>query len=110
MPIELLDPDDCTARGAYERAFHAAFQRVPGNRLVRSLWLWDDQAGRLATRLPYADQLVYLTRREGEIDGALAVNIRLAQFQSAAYGFAAPAEAWACELLSFFAVSDRRMG
>jgi hypothetical protein len=110
MSIELLDSGNATARAEYERAFYAAFQRVPGNRLVRSLWQWDDAARRIATRVPYGDQRIYLTRLHGAIDGALAVNLRLAQFQSAAYGFAPPVEpAGACELLSFFAVSDRRM-
>jgi hypothetical protein len=109
MPIELLDPDNAVSRAEYERAFHAAFQRVPGNRLVRSLWLWDDDSGRLATRVPYADQLIYLMRLRGDIDGALAINVRLAQFQSASYGFAAPPDpAGTCEFLTFFSVSDRR--
>jgi hypothetical protein len=110
MSIELLDCDDAAALAEYERAFYAAFERVPDNRLVRSLWQWDDKARRVATRVPYADQLIYLTRLHGAIDGALAVNLRLAQFQSAAYGFARPVEpAGVCELLSFFAVADRRM-
>ena len=109
MPIEVLDPADTAQRADYERAFYAAFQRVPGNRLIRSLWLWDDSAGRIATRVPYEDQIVYLLRMRGALDGGLAVNVRLAQFQSAAYGFAPPADlAGACEMLAFFSVSDRR--
>lgn len=109
MSLDLLDPSDEAERAAYERAFHAAFQRVPGNRLVRSLWLWDHAAGRVATRIPYDDQIVYLIRLRGTIDGALAVNIRLARFQSRTYGFAPPADpTCACEFLTFFSASDRR--
>lgn len=108
--MEFLDPHDIVTRLEYERAFYAAFQRVPGNRLVRKLWLWDDGAKRVATRIPYEDQIVYLARRDGAIDGAFAINIRLAGFQAAAYGFPPPAEACgACEALTFFAVSDHRL-
>lgn len=110
MTIELLDPHDMVTRTEYERAFYAAFQRVPGNRLVRKLWLWDDRAKRVATRISYEDQIVYLARRNGAIDGAAAFNVRLPGAQSAFYGFPPPANTFGtCEALTFFAVSDHRM-
>jgi hypothetical protein len=109
-PFELLDLDDTDERDAYERAFYSAFTRVPENRLVRALWRWDDDAGRLATRVPYADQRIYVRRSEGVIDGGIAVNVRLAQFQAAQYGFAPPAErAGRCEFLTFFSAAERRL-
>lgn len=110
MTLELLDSRDAIARMEYERAFYAAFQRVPGNRLVRKLWLWDDRAKRVATRISYEDQIVYLDRRDGAIDGAVAFNVRRPGAQSAFYGFSPPANTRGiCEALTFFAVSDRRI-
>jgi hypothetical protein len=110
MTLELLDPNNLEMRAEYERAFYAGFQRVPGNRLVRKLWVWDDEAKRVATRVPYEDQIIYIIRRNGAIDGAMAVNVTLNTFQSVAYGFSPPADkTGACETLTFFAVSELRL-
>lgn len=110
MQLELLDPSDDAARIAYERAFYLSFAPVAHSRLLRTLWLWDDAGQRLATRLPYGDQRIYLWRHGGSIDGALAVNVRMTQFQSAAYGFAPPAASdGTCEMLAFFVVTARDM-
>jgi len=110
MHPEILDPSDDAARIAYERAFYRAFAPVAHSRLLRALWLWDDDGKRLATRLPYGDQRIYLRRKDGSLHGALAVNVRMAGFQSAAYGFAPPAEiATSCEMLAFFAATGRGM-
>lgn len=109
--FECLDAEDPAAVEAYERAFHAGFARVTGNRLIRSLWRWDDAAGRLATRIPYADQVVFLERGPaGEIETAVAANVALRDFQGAAFGFRpAGSGAGCCELLTFFSVGDRRL-
>ena len=106
--VEPLDPSDPAAVEEYERAFHRAFQRVPTNRLIRALWLWDDAAGRVATRIPYEEQLVLLLRDPGgHIQTAMGINTALRSFQSAAYGFAPPSPtAGCCELLTFFTVGD----
>ena len=106
--VEPLDPTDSAAVEEYERAFHRAFQRVPGNRLIRTLWRWDDEAGRVSTRIPYEEQLVLLLRGPGgQIQTAMGINTALHDFQSAAYGFAPRTPTGGCcELLTFFTVGD----
>lgn len=114
MTPVILDAADLDQVGQYERAFHTAFQRARGNRLIRTLWRWDDDQGRLATRIPYDDQIVYLQpARQGGLAAALAVNIAMTDLQAAAFGFA-PVPALdqgqqICELLTFFAVGDHRL-
>lgn len=99
----LLDASDADAVLAYENAFHRAFSAVTSNRLIRWLWQWDDSAKRLATRIPYDDQIVYLQReRNGEVRAALAVNIALRQCQGTAFGFAMPENRGLCEFLTVF--------
>lgn len=109
--LEILDHQDEVAVAAYERAFHHAFStRAPGNLLVRTLWRWDDATGRVATRVPYHEQLVLLARApDRTVLMAMAVNTAMRQLQSAAFGFALPAAdaAGACEIMVLF-VAERR--
>lgn len=106
--LDAADPDEVAE---YERAFYAAFARATGNRLIRDLWRWDEAARRLATRISYDDQIIYLQRdAAGRIDAAIATNVALTEFQGSAFGFAPPAETGAvCEFLTFFAVADHRL-
>jgi hypothetical protein len=105
--IELSTP---AAIAAYERAFYQAFQRVKSQHLIRQLWLWDDAAGRLAARVPYADQVLFAIKTDrGEMDTILAVNVRLRQFQSAFYGFSPPVDGQGCcEIITFFSAGTDR--
>ncbi|MFN4276495.1 MAG: hypothetical protein ACK4FJ_09345 [Ferrovibrio sp.] len=99
----LLDASDANAVLAYEASFYRAFSAVTGNRLIRWLWQWDDDAKRLATRIPYNDQIVYLQREaNGEVRAALAVNVALRQCQAGAFGFAMPEDKGLCEFLTVF--------
>lgn len=101
--FELLDRQNPAAVAEYERSFYTAFVQVTGNRLIRWLWQWDDAGRRLATRIPYADQQVYLQRAtDGTIAAALAVNTALRQIQGSAFGFDLPGTAGACEFLTVF--------
>jgi hypothetical protein len=108
LAFECLDTCDAAAREAYERAFYAAFSRVTGNLLIRSLWRWDHAGLRLATRIPYEDQVVFVGRDvHGHIETVIAANVALRDFQSAAFGFPRPAHAQGvCEFLTFFTVRD----
>jgi len=106
-PFELLDPADAPAVIAYERSFFSAFAPVTSNRLIRWLWQWDDAGRRLATSIPYADQLVYLQRTAtGDIAAALAVNVALREIQGAAFGFGLPEKQGTCEFLTVFVNAD----
>jgi len=108
--VELLDHRDAAAVADYERVFYDTFSAVTGNRLIRWLWHWDDAASRLATRIPYDDQLVYIQRDStGTIDAAIAVNTVLRTCQAAGFGFAVPAEPGLCEFLVFFAHADHNL-
>lgn len=106
--LEQLDPANPKMVELYERAFHLAYQRVPTNTLIRDLWKWDDASGRLATRIPYDDQFVFLLRgSEGGIETAIGVNTAMRHFQATAFDFAPPADTTGvCELLTFFTVAD----
>ncbi len=105
--FELLDTSNPSAVQEYEAAFYQSFSKVSTNQLVRKLWAWDHEAGRLKTRVPYEDQLICASRDpSGSLHSAMAFNVALHQFQAAAYGFAAPeAAVGAFEVLTFFAVA-----
>jgi len=106
VQLEQLDSRNPLECAAYERAFYRAFVGITSNRLIRTLWRWDLDAERLATRIPYADQTIYLTRdADRAIEMVMAVNTALRAFQSQAFGFALPDDpAGYCEMLAFFSV------
>jgi hypothetical protein len=105
--FELLDTSDAAAVREYEEAFYQSFSKVSSNRLLRKLWVWNDEAGRLKTRVSYADQLICVSREpSGRLHSAMAFNVALRQFQASAYDFAAPdAMVGAFEVLTFFALA-----
>jgi hypothetical protein len=105
-----LDPSDQHQLVDYERAFYSSFVKVESNRLVRKLWQWNSSDQRLATRIPYTDQIMYVLRTEqGKIDTGLGVNIALKEFQSSTFDFPPPATAiGSCEILTFFSAVDRQ--
>lgn len=106
--VELLDPARPGCREEWERAFYEGFRRATSNRLIRVLWRWNEAEGRLATRIPYEDQLIYLSRDgDGAIRVGAAVNVAMRQFQAAAFGFAPPTGGPpACEMLVAFNLHD----
>jgi hypothetical protein len=108
---EVLDASSARAREEYERVFYDAFRRAHGNKLIRQLWLWDDAAQRVATRIPYDDQTVYVMRDgNGQIVTGLGVNHVLRSFQSSAYGFDLPLPGdGCCEFLTMFSVNEYRL-
>ena len=112
LNLHRLDPADPEALADYERAFYAAFARAKANLLARRLWHWDDSAGRLRTRIPYADQVVFLLCDPvdaglGAVDTAIALNCRLAEHQSAILGFEPPPPLEGhCEILALFSRRD----
>lgn len=98
-----LDVGDLDAHEEYEKAFYDAFSRVPSNRLVRQLWLWDDESRRLRIRLAYEDHAIWVSRRaSGELHFAIAAHQDPSRAQSAAYGFVIPCEPGIFEVLAFF--------
>ncbi|MEO5364909.1 MAG: hypothetical protein H7831_00830 [Magnetococcus sp. WYHC-3] len=107
-PLDMLDRRDDAAVARYERAFYQAFQRVVGNRLIRSLWLWDDDAGRLATRIGYDQQVIYVQPgATTPLAAAVAVNVAMCSLQAGAFGFSVPEDANnPCEILTFFSVAE----
>jgi hypothetical protein len=109
MSLQLLDPEDGEALERFERAFYGAFTRAKANRLVRSLWQWDDAARRIRPHIPYADQRVlFRNDEEGAVDTAAAINVRLASYQAARLGFDPPPASLSghCEVLALFSRRD----
>ncbi len=106
----LIDCSVDAVRESYERAFYEAFAPLTQNRLIRTLWIWDNEARRLRTRVAYDEQWIYaLTAPDGTVCSALAVNTCRRELQSGAFGFALPEGAGAagvCEFLTFFAVEE----
>ncbi len=106
--FSVLDPADPVQVASYERAFYEAFVRVQTNRLIHTLWNWDHDARRLATKIPYADQLIFILLNEGGVvETGLACNVALRQFQSSAFGFSPHDNGEpSLEILTFFSVSE----
>jgi len=111
LVLEQLDVSSPALIAEWERAFYKGFSHVTGNRLIRTLWQWDDEQQRLATRIPYADQVIYYWRDpEGIIASSIATNIAMTQFQSSAFGFQpdrSDGSPRSCELIAAFSLSDR---
>jgi hypothetical protein len=113
----LLALDEEHEVAAFERAFYQGFERATHNRLVRWLWEWEDAGRRLRTRIPYAEQRIWVLGGEAaSLGAAIAVNVRLQTLQAAAYGFTVPVDLAAaakagrvCEFLTFFVVGDRSL-
>lgn len=113
MDLELLNHDNPTEIVEWEKALYAVFIKVPGNRLIRSLWLWDDFNERLAMRIGYSDQRIYCRRNADQIlTSGMAINIRMHQFQASAFGFQSPEKEGEanihCEVLA--AINSERWG
>lgn len=108
---QLLNLADAQAIVQYEQAFYQAFCNITHNRLIRTLWCWDTDQQRLATRIGYEHQRIYIgCDEQGEIAMAIAVNTQLQEYQSSAFGFPAPASKQGqCELLAFFAINKRSL-
>lgn len=107
----LLDLTDALAIVQYEQAFYRAFSKLTHNQLIRTLWCWDVAQQRLATRIGYEHQRIYVGRDvQGEIAMAIAVNTQLQLYQSSAFGFSAPDSIQGqCELLAFFSINNHSL-
>lgn len=108
---DVLDVSDAAAVAAYEEAFYRGFVRVTTNRLIRDLWRWDHDARRLAARIPYDEQTVFLERdASGAIETAMATNVAMRAWQASAFGFGDGIDTTGCcELLTFFTAGDHRL-
>ena len=111
-----LDASDPLVIERFERAFYQGFAHLTHNRLIRSLWIWDTEQGRLRTRIPYADQALWGRFTGERFDGGVSVNLRPAVLQSAAFGFAVPpelepaaAEGRVCEFMACFVIEDNSL-
>jgi len=108
--FEKLNLADAETRREYESTFHDCFAKVTSNRLIHRLWLWDYTAGRVAARIPYAQQTILgLRDGAGSLDTAMAFNTGMRELQSAAFGFAVPDGRRCFEILTFLSLSDRTL-
>jgi hypothetical protein len=88
----ILDWDDEALVASMESEAYGAFSGGASSALLRKLWLWDDDARRVRTRVPFEDQRAWIETDGARVHTAIVVNTRLAVLQSAAYGFVVPAE------------------
>jgi hypothetical protein len=102
--VTLLDTSSAQERLIFEQSFYATFSQVKTNRLIRHLWLWDHDACRLRTRIPYHEQRILVVRDgRGGVDTAMAINFSQTQLQGSWFGFSRPNEPGAsCEILAYF--------
>lgn len=85
-----LDWSDASLVASLESEAYEAFGGGRHSALLRGLWIWDDEAKRVRTRVPAEDQRAWIQVDAGRVHTAILVNVRLALLQSAAYGFAVP--------------------
>ena len=111
-----LNADDPSVREAFEQSFYRGFEHATHNTLIKTLWVWDLPNRRLRTRVPYEDQLLWGRYTGERFDAGVAVNVRLRQLQSAAFGFRIPpelephaAKGQVCEFLALFVVEDHSL-
>jgi hypothetical protein len=102
--VTLLDTSSAQEQLIFEQSFYATFSQVKSNRLIRDLWIWDHEACRLRTRLPYHDQRILVVRDgRGGVDTAMAINSSQTHHQGSWFGFSRPNEPGdSCEILTFF--------
>jgi len=108
----VLNPRISEERIAYERAFYDAYNQLTDNRLVRDLWLWDDEARRLRTRIHYDDQVIFGWRdMHGNLLCALAASVNPREFQAGMFGFQREPDASqrrSCEILNLITTPHLR--
>ena len=111
-----LNASDPAVREAFEQFFYRGFEHATHNKLIQTLWEWDLPNRRLRTRVPYEDQLLWGRYTGERFDAGVAVNVRLRELQSAAFGFEVPpelaphaAKGQVCEFLTLFVVEDHSL-
>jgi hypothetical protein len=104
MEFSFLHKESPTECAEYECASYAAFIRVPKHQLTRLIYDYDEASQRLATRVPYAEQLVYVRRdTNGDITAGISINIAMCRLQAAGFGFQRPTQTFrTAEILIFF--------
>jgi len=88
----ILDWNDGDLVASMESEAYGAFNGGSASALLRDLWLWDDDARRVRTRVPFEDQRAWIETDGPRVHTAIVVNTRLAVLQSAAFGFGVPGE------------------
>jgi hypothetical protein len=106
--FEQLDQSSQSDIFAFERAFYDSFSRAKSNRLVRKLWIWNDDECRLKSKVPYTDQIIFISRtNDGSIDTGLAFNNLANQSQAEFFGFtSAESIDRSLEIITFFSKND----
>lgn len=104
--LRLLDTSRPEQVLLFERAFYRGFRESTHNQIIRWLWQWDDEHQRLRTRIPYEDQHIWVSYEEDPPGHGVAVNWRMALFQSGVFGFSLPDSlrepGKTCEVLACF--------
>lgn len=110
----LLDWGDAALVASLESEAYLAFDGGRASPMLRGLWIWDDAARRVRTRVPAEDQRVWIEVEDDRVHTAILVNTRLALLQSAAYGFAVPAALGdgrpLCEFTMAYSRDDHSLG
>lgn len=112
LQVAKLDLTGSLSRERFEAAFFDSFSELSSSRLIRDLWFWDVPARRLSTRIPYEDQWIFAAcLPEGDVLGAIAVNVAMKDFQSATFGFMPPSDTAGCfEVVVAFNRTDSDQG
>lgn len=111
-----LNASDPAVRESFEQFFYRGFEHATHNRLIQTLWEWDTPNRRLRTRVPYEDQMIWGRYTGERFDAGVAVNVKLRELQSAAFGFKVPpelapyaAKGQVCEFLALFVIQGHSL-
>jgi len=108
--FSVLDLHESAAIINFEEAFYKVFVNLHSNQLVRKIWDWDVENGRLKTKISYDHQIIFSWNNpSGEIKCASAINLNNSISQFGNFGFKAPQKSGRyCEVLTLFTQNIER--
>lgn len=105
MYCKRVDFSNGQEKEIYEKHFYKAFGKIADQRLIRSLWVWDDQNEQLRLQIPDDRVAMYTWENEDRQNAFYVGGIyERSHSQFINYGFEAPTGTGKyCEILTLFA-------
>jgi hypothetical protein len=102
--VVLLNPADLSAVRAFEKGFYAAFNTITHQSLIRQIWDWDDEDGRISLKCPLPSATIFAWQQEGTPCFYVAGSFDREGFsQLDFYGFKKPEDVGHyCEIFTLF--------
>lgn len=109
--FSVLDLKDSSTIKDFEEAFYKVFVKLHSNQLVRKIWDWDIESGRLKTKIGYENQVIFAWKNpDNQIKCATAINLNNYLSQFGNFGFKVPVDKPGryCEVLTLFTQNIER--